>query len=77
MLDERFSSIDGISAVVRDRLAAGLASAGFEVLESAATYFVNADVSPLCDDDATAGCERLPFEAGVVGIPTAAFTATP
>jgi N-succinyldiaminopimelate aminotransferase len=61
----------------RDRLAAGLASAGFEVLESAATYFVNADVSPLCDDDATAVCERLPFEAGVVGIPTSAFTATP
>jgi len=58
----------------RDRLAEGLRAAGFGVLPSAATYFVNADASGLGEDDAAAVCERLPHEAGVVGIPTSAFT---
>jgi N-succinyldiaminopimelate aminotransferase len=61
----------------RDRLAAGLRSAGFEVLPTAATYFLNADCTPLGDPDATALCERLPHEAGVVAIPIAAFSADP
>jgi N-succinyldiaminopimelate aminotransferase len=61
----------------RDRLAAGLTSAGFEVLPSAATYFLNADGTPLGEADATALCERLPEEAGVVAIPIGAFAADP
>jgi len=60
----------------RDRLAAGLRDAGFRVLPSAGTYFVNADASGLGEDDAAGLCERLPHEAGVVGIPTSAFAAT-
>ena len=61
----------------RDRLAEGLAAAGFDVLASQATYFINADGTPLGAPDATALCERLPVEAGVVAIPTAAFAADP
>jgi len=61
----------------RDRLAQGLAAAGFAVLPSQATYFLNADATPLGAPDATALCERLPLEAGVVAIPTSAFAADP
>jgi N-succinyldiaminopimelate aminotransferase len=61
----------------RDRLAAGLRDAGFDVLASQATYFLNADASPLGQHDATALCERLPLEAGIVAIPTSAFAADP
>jgi N-succinyldiaminopimelate aminotransferase len=61
----------------RDRLAAGLRSAGFEVFASAGTYFLNADVSPLGEEDAAALCARLPHEAGVAAIPTSAFAADP
>jgi N-succinyldiaminopimelate aminotransferase len=61
----------------RDRLAAGLRAAGFEALHSQATYFLNADGAPLGEHDATALCERLPVEAGVVAIPTSAFAADP
>ena len=61
----------------RDRLAAGLRAAGFDVLPTAATYFLNADGTPLGEPDATALCERLPEEAGVVAIPTSAFAADP
>ena len=59
----------------RDRLADGLRGAGFDVLASASTYFLNADASPLGEPDARALCERLAREAGVVAIPTSAFAA--
>jgi N-succinyldiaminopimelate aminotransferase len=61
----------------RDRLAEGLQAAGFDVLPSAATYFLNVDGTPLGEPDATALCERLPLEAGVVAIPIAAFASDP
>ena len=61
----------------RDRLTDGLRNVGFRVLPSAATYFVNADASGLGEGDATRLCERLPHEAGVVGIPTSAFAGQP
>jgi N-succinyldiaminopimelate aminotransferase len=61
----------------RDLLSDGLRAAGFEVFPSAGTYFLTADARPLGFDDAVALCERLPVEAGVVAIPTSAFTADP
>ena len=61
----------------RDLLSAGLSAAGFEVFPSAGTYFLTADARPLGFDDAVTLCERLPLEAGVVAIPTSAFTADP
>jgi N-succinyldiaminopimelate aminotransferase len=61
----------------RDRLGAALSEAGFEVLPSAGTYFLNADAAPLGEDDAAAFCMRLPHEAGVVAIPVSAFSGEP
>jgi N-succinyldiaminopimelate aminotransferase len=59
--------------VKRDRLAAALASCGLDVIPSAGTYFLCADVH----EDAADLCMRLPHEAGVVAIPLSAFTRQP
>ncbi|MCV7399853.1 pyridoxal phosphate-dependent aminotransferase [Mycobacterium fragae] len=57
----------------RDRLARGLAGIGFEVHDSAGTYFLCADPRPLGHDDSTAFCAALPQRVGVAAIPLAAF----
>ncbi|ORW05448.1 pyridoxal phosphate-dependent aminotransferase [Mycobacterium kyorinense] len=57
----------------RDRLANGLAEIGFEVHDSAGTYFLCADPRPLGYDDSTAFCAALPERAGVAAIPMSAF----
>ncbi len=57
----------------RDRLAAGLAAAGFGVHPCAGTYFIQADVRPLGLSDATELAWGLPERAGVAGIPSAVF----
>ena len=58
----------------RDRLAAGLAAAGFRVLPSAGTYFLVADYAPLgFDGGDEAFCRYLTIEAGVAAIPLSAF----
>jgi N-succinyldiaminopimelate aminotransferase len=61
----------------RDLLSAGLRAAGFDAFPTAGTYFLTADARSLGFDDAVALCERLPLDAGVVAIPTSAFTADP
>lgn len=60
----------------RDRLAAGLAGAGFAVLPSAATYFLSVDLpaSGITLDD-VGFCDRLIDAAGVAAIPVSAFYA--
>ena len=57
----------------RDRLCAGLEAAGLEVHRPAGTYFVNADIRPLGEDDGVAFCRALPERAGVVAVPTSVF----
>ena len=57
----------------RDRLCAGLTTAGFEVFVPQGTYFVTADVRPLGWDDGVAFCRDLPHRAGVVAIPHQVF----
>jgi N-succinyldiaminopimelate aminotransferase len=57
----------------RDRLCAGLEAAGFEVYRPAGTYFVNADIRPLGEEDGVAFCWGLPERAGVVAVPTSVF----
>ena len=57
----------------RDRLCAGLADAGLDVIPPAGTYFANA----LVDGEGVAYCRALPSRAGVVAIPTSAFYADP
>jgi aspartate/methionine/tyrosine aminotransferase len=58
----------------RDRLAAGLAAAGYAVPPSAATWFLCVDLpaSGIMLDDARF-CERIIDEAGVAAIPISAF----
>jgi N-succinyldiaminopimelate aminotransferase len=57
----------------RDRLAAGLTEIGFQIHDSAGTYFLCADPRPLGYDDSTALCAALPEKVGVAAIPMAAF----
>lgn len=59
----------------RDHLANGLTQAGFAVLPSAATYFLNVDLGPMGLDDDAAFCRRMVAEAGVAAIPVSAFYA--
>jgi N-succinyldiaminopimelate aminotransferase len=59
-------------AAKRDRLAKGLREAGFDVLRSQGTYFLNASLG---DRDAAQLCRVLPHEAGVAAIPLSAFSA--
>lgn len=58
----------------RDRLAAGLRTEGFEVIDSEGTYFLNIDLaaSGLNIDDETF-CKRAVAEAGIAAIPVSAF----
>ncbi|MGW0587264.1 pyridoxal phosphate-dependent aminotransferase [Streptosporangium sp. NPDC002607] len=61
----------------RDRLAAGLAAAGFEVYCPAGTYFVQTDIRPLGFTDGLTLARELPSLAGVVAVPTQVFYARP
>jgi N-succinyldiaminopimelate aminotransferase len=76
-LDDAAAALRDSLRARRDRLAAGLTEAGFGVLPTAGTYFLNADVRPLGFDDAAALSLRLPHEAGVVAIPLSAFSVAP
>lgn len=58
----------------RNRLGAALTDLGFEVHDSAGTYFLCADPRPLGYTDSTAFCAELPHKAGVAAIPMSAFT---
>ncbi|MBB6120392.1 pyridoxal phosphate-dependent aminotransferase [Nocardiopsis algeriensis] len=57
----------------RDRLAAGLADAGFDVGVCEGTYFVMADIRPLGRTDGVELARALPREAGVAAIPAQVF----
>jgi N-succinyldiaminopimelate aminotransferase len=73
--DHRANALVVSLAQRRDRLAAALTAAGFTVLPTAGTYFLNADARALGEPDAAALSLRLPAEAGVAAIPLTAFTA--
>jgi N-succinyldiaminopimelate aminotransferase len=59
----------------RDRLCAGLAAVGLDVLTPAGTYFVQTDIRPLGYHDDYDFCRMLPEKIGVVAIPTSVFYA--
>ena len=64
---------DGLQAK-RDRLAAGLAALGFEVLPCAGTYFLNVRTAPAgLEGDDVEVCRLLVEQAGVAAIPLSAF----
>lgn len=75
-LETQDAWVDDLRATLqarRDRLAAGLIDVGFEVHDSAGTYFLCADPRPLGYDDSAAFCAALPEKVGVAAIPMAAF----
>jgi aspartate/methionine/tyrosine aminotransferase len=78
-LDKEDAYFNGMRAALersRDRFAAGLADAGFAVLPSAGTYFLNVDLNAsgiAAADDAF--CRRLVARHGVAAIPVSAFYA--
>ncbi|KZB81848.1 pyridoxal phosphate-dependent aminotransferase [Amycolatopsis regifaucium] len=61
----------------RDRLATGLAEAGFAVRPTAGTYFVCVDVRPLGFEDAAELAWELPERVGVAAVPVKVFTDHP
>ncbi|ACY15055.1 aminotransferase class I/II-fold pyridoxal phosphate-dependent enzyme [Haliangium ochraceum] len=73
--DSYFDELSRDYRIRRDRLCAGLADIGFEVLPPAGTYFVQTDIRPLGYDDDVAFCRMLPEQVGVAAIPTSAFYA--
>ncbi|HJV40544.1 aminotransferase [Caulobacter sp.] len=78
-LDNHRAWFDAMPAALqrsRDRLTAGLRAAGYVVLESQGTYFLNVDLtaSGIVLDD-VAFCERCVAEFGVAAIPVSAFFA--
>ncbi len=76
--DEFYRSLSSGLEAQRDRLAVGLAAAGFEVFEPEATYFTTVDIRPVRPDgDGVAFCLELPERIGVVAIPTQVFYAHP
>ncbi|MDM3976265.1 pyridoxal phosphate-dependent aminotransferase [Mycobacterium marseillense] len=75
-LEQEGAWVDNLRATLqarRDRLAAGLIDIGFEVHDSAGTYFLCADPRPLGYDDSAAFCAALPEKVGVAAIPMSAF----
>ncbi|MGH6781213.1 MAG: aminotransferase, partial [Sphingomonadaceae bacterium] len=74
--DEYFEEMRDSYARSRDRLAQGLADAGYAVLPSAGTYFLSVDLSAsgISADDVTFA-ELAVREAGVATIPVSAFYA--
>ena len=70
-----FTGMRADLARARDLFAAGLASTGFEVLPSAATYFINVDLAGAGIADDVAFCRKLVTDHGVAAIPVSAFYA--
>ena len=72
--DAYFAGLAGALQEKRDRLGAGLAALGFEVLPAMGSYFITADFSPLgfAGDD-VAFCRHITEAAGVAAIPVSAF----
>ena len=54
----------------RDRLSAGLRSAGLEVFEPSGTYFITADIRSIGYDDGIEFCWGLPERIGVAAVPS-------
>lgn len=71
--DEYFDTFRSEYRARRDKLCAGLAEVGLEVLTPAGTYFVQTDIRPLGFDDDFEFCRMLPAKVGVAAIPTSAF----
>jgi N-succinyldiaminopimelate aminotransferase len=68
-----FSSVAGGLTGRRDLMCDGLAAAGFEVYRPAGTYFITTDIRPFGEVSGPDFCRKLPYQAGVVAIPSVVF----
>jgi len=68
-----FSGVAGSLAARRDMMCDGLAAAGFEVYRPAGTYFITTDIRPFGESSGLDFCRKLPYQAGVVAIPSVVF----
>ncbi len=75
--DSYYSDLADAMRGKRDRLRAGLAAAGFDVMGSEGTYFVAADIRPLGGVDGVTFCRELPARCGVVAVPMQVFHREP
>jgi len=71
--DDYYTGMRAELQAARDRFSKSLSEAGFTVLPSQGTYFVNVDLGANADD--AAYCQKLVAEAGVAAIPVSAFYA--
>ena len=72
--DAYFDALNGDMRARRDRLDAGLADIGFDVIPCEGTYFITTDFRPLgfngTDEEF---CRHITIEAGVTAVPVSAF----
>lgn len=72
--DGFFAALAATQQAKRDRLAAGLAAAGFLVLPSAGSYFLCVDIRSVgFNGDDEAFCRTMTIDAGVAAVPVSAF----
>jgi len=72
--DDYFKNLAVDLQAKRDRLSKGLAGIGFDVLESAGTYFLTVDFRPLgFNGNDEEFCRHMTTEAGVTAVPVSAF----
>jgi N-succinyldiaminopimelate aminotransferase len=71
--EEYFRSVAGDLLARRDLMCDGLADAGFEVYRPAGTYFITTDIRPFGEVSGLDFCRKLPYQAGVVAIPSVVF----
>jgi len=76
--DSYFVDLAAALQTARDRLVAGLRSAGFVAYEPEGTYFTTVDIRPVDPSgDGVAFCRSLPERCGVVAVPNEVFYARP
>ena len=71
--DDYFRSLANGLRDCRDRLCAGLRDAGFDVWNSAGTYFVTTHLASMGHSDGVEFCWSLPERCGVVAVPSVVF----
>ncbi len=72
--DEYFTRLNGDMQARRDRLGAGLADIGFDVIPCEGTYFITTDFRPLgFNGNDEEFCRHITVEAGVTAVPVSAF----
>ena len=71
--DDFFTGYTAEMLAKRNRLSAGLADAGLDVLPTQGTYFASCDITSIGETNGINFCLGLPERAGVVAVPSMVF----